>query len=630
MRCWPWAVLIGTIVVGALAREAAMDAMSTLTPGQAAGVSVREPRVRLDDRGLFRADDDRWFVPLGGLHGNVVPLRMLPVSSAQLKTWRAEGKVWTGQGQAVDLTDLGELQLRAWFGQLREAGVNSLRLFPRRRVGNELLDQVGRLNRALAEDFSRVFRIGDEYGLHFQLMLMGEPGRTGYVGRSNIEQHVRPAYEPWQLDALTPAQRRFLLEGGNVHLPAYFSDPDVRTAQHAFIAEAALWLSGHMNVFALELYNEQGWWKVAPYQGGRHKVFVSPREIGLELDWSLDMTRAFKALMPRTPVCLSHPGFGVAGYDPLRWTRQSGVDFYSTHLYAGLGGSYERMDFAAVTGATAAILTAGGPHAYGEWGVLDTRIDERIRRRVHRDAIWLSLLSGAAGFMQWTFDCLDEYRWPSRIVRALPPGFTPQPPSLTVDITAAYAALHEDARYPLFHADGPLWAFPFNQQKQADENLRVIFSAYQRSLDAGLPIRFAIDGLTPVDAARVMSLDAFAAEDLGRIDRPVRVEGGFEFIWRHDPVMGVLIGYLRSRTTRRVNDQHLAAPVAAALTLHLSLPRPSAAQPPWRMTLVNLQTDAVRSQRVEPDAVIEVSPRTSDDFVLILSPAAGVFEMTLD
>ncbi len=588
--------------------------------------------IRLDEHGYFRRGDGRLFVPLGGLHGNVAPLRNLTVSARQRQVWRQNDLIWDAHGhahgQAVDLVDLDDAQLRAWFEKLRDCGINSLRLFPRRQVGTELLDQVGRLNRAFAEDLSRVFRVGAEYGLHFQLMLLGEPWRTGYSNAEALERHALPAYDKTTLDKLTPGQRRFLVERRFARPPQFFTDADVRSCQEAYLREAADWLRGHPNVFAVELYNEQGWWKSGTIDQRRQKVFVSPAEQADEIAWSAAMTRMIRELMPGVPICLSHPGFGVTAYDPRPWVEQADVDFYSTHQYAGLDGTHEQVDFAATTGATAAILSAIGPHAFGEWGWLDPRVDEEVLRRVHRDAIWLSLLAGAAGFMQWPFECLEEYRWPRRVFDALPPGFAPGPAELAVDASAAYAALHDPDRYPLLADGQPVPAFIANRRKQADEHYRAIMRAYLRGLEAGVPVRFVLrDGGEHAGAA-AMSLEAFTAMDLAALPRPLRADGGFQLTWMHDPNARVYIAYLRSRRIEEHHGQWIGMPNPADLTLRFNLPAPAPGQPSWRMTLVNLEKDTVRVEDVQPDAAVVIAERTTDDFILIVAPSQEDYSLS--
>lgn len=618
-------------------REAWMALAVTLGIVQAAsGLNIpaggEAVSMHLDEDGYFRRGDGRLFVPLGGLHGNVAPLRHLTVSARQREVWRRNDLIWEARGhahgQAVDLVDLDETQLRAWFEKLRDCGINSLRLFPRRRVDTELLDQIGRLNRAFTEDLSRVFEIGAEYGLHFQLMLLGEPWRTGYSNAEALERHVLPAYDKATLDKLTPAQRRFLVERRLAQPPRFFSDADVRACQEAFLREAADWLRGHPNVFAVELYNEQGWWKNNTIDGRRQKVFVSPAEEADEITWSAVMTRIIRERMPGMPICLSHPGFGVTAYDPRLWVEQADVDFYSTHQYVGLDGTHEQVDFAATTGATAAILSAISPHAFGEWGWLDPLVDDRVRRRVHRDAIWLSLLAGAAGFMQWPFECLEEYRWVRRIVDALPPDFTPGPAELAVDISAAYAALHDPDRYPMLMDGKPLPAFIANRRKQADEHYRVILQAYHRGLEAGVPVRFTMrDGVEAAGGGAAMSLEAFNATDLAALPRPLRADGGFQLTWMHDSEARVYIAYLRSRRIEEHRGQWIGMPNPADLTLRFNLPASAAGEPSWRMTLVNLETGAVRAEDVHADAAVEAARRTTDDYVLIVSPSDGSFTL---
>lgn len=410
-------------------------------------------------------------------------------------------------------------------------------------------------------------------------------------------------------------------------LADWFRDPDVLTCQKLYLGRVLDWVARQPQIFALEVYNEQGW-SMAPFGDKHLSVFGYPWEDD-EIHWTQEIVRAIKQRLPDMPVTLSHPGFGITGLDPLRWTGQVPVDFYSAHFYAGMCGENAATDFAAATGAGAAIIAAGLPNFPGEWGVLASAAPPDIRRLAHRDALWLTLLAGSPGFMQWTYEFPEEYRWPARIFAALPKSFSPERPALAVDIGEPYRLFQTDSRYPLFTPGKLFPAFPFSRQKQGDENLRSMFAAYRRSLDLGVPIAFCMH-----DAARVgatgrpstgehrlkacatgaMSLDEFAALDASRLPRPIRAVGGYQLACLADAKAKVWLAYLRSRKVQAFGRQYLGVRAESPLRIELNLP-PCC----YHAYLIDLDSNALRSRHVNSPTAIDVDSRATHDYVLLIS-----------
>ncbi len=169
------------------------------------------------------------------------------------------------------------------------------------------------------------------------MQLIPEPWLTGYMSRDALERYALPHYTPEELARATHAQKRFLIDRKLVSRESgdWFTDPDVLACQKQYLEEALAWVAGEPQVFALELYNEQG----------------SGPDEAAELKWTEEIVRFIKQ-QPEMPVTISHPGSGLTAFDPLKWSRLAGVDFYSSHLYAGQCGENAQIDFAAVTGAT--------------------------------------------------------------------------------------------------------------------------------------------------------------------------------------------------------------------------------------------------------------------------------------
>jgi hypothetical protein len=566
-----------------------------------------DDRVILSPDGLFRLTTGERFLPLGGFHGNVLPLSRLHLPPAELKT--IEPHVWSAQttdGQGhIDLWDASDDMMDRWFRSLAADGVTAVRLFARARVGIDVLDLCGKLNPDLSRVFHRAFAAARPYRIRFLLQILPEPVAMCYTHPDSIAKYVLPRYSPDEMSRLTPAQRRFILEGKRVPIREVFTDPDVLACQKLYLEQALDWVAREPQVFALEIYNEQGW-NGAVLDGKWQSVFTFPWEDD-EIRWTRQIVDAVRARLPGMPVTLSHAGFGVTGFDPLKWARPAGIDFYSSHMYAGLTGDYQKADFAAATAATSLIIRAGIPTFGGEWGLFASTVPPPIKRRSHRDAIWLSLLAGLPGFFQWTYEFPEEYRIPAEIFRSLAPDFSPQPP-LKVEIGAAYRAFQDNSRYPLYLAGKLFSPGPFHRQKQQDENLRRIFAAYMHSLDIGAPIAFAID-----DPA-AMPLDRFAALDSANLNLPLDCRGGYQTTWLKDARHPVWIFYFRSRRVEQFGNHFAGVPVPATLDLRFHLPKGR-----HRGRIIDLNTGGEEPIEVNAQAKFTI-PRTSDDYVLLIAP----------
>ncbi len=546
--------------------------------------------VRLGPDGWFRTADGALFVPLGGFHGNELPLSMIGLSDEEER--RVEPYLFSAQKTAgrghVDLWDASDETMRGWFRQLAERGVTAVRLFPRARVGGDTLDLCGKLNPELRHVLSRAFAAARPYGIRFLLQILPEPSISGYWNPSLVKRYALPRYSKAELEQLTPAQRRFLIEGKRVEYTRWFTDPDVLACQKLYLESALAWVAAEPQVFALEVYNEQGWSRPPP---ARAAEFPADWE-GAEIAWTAEIVRFIHQRLPGIPVTISHPGYGLAGYDPVWWSVATGVDFYSTHFYAGMCGENRDADFAAVTAAATAVIRARVPTFPGEWGVLGDEAPEAIRRRAHRDALWLSLLAGAPGFMQWTYEYLEEYRWPARVIGALPHGFSPDPPPVSEDISVPWRAFQEAPaamRPPSYRLNG---------ERAADRNLRRLLRDYRRGLDRGTPLGFTFGGV------------AKTAEG----DVPIRARGGYQVAWMGDRARRVWVAYLRSRKVGAFGTQFLGVPVPRRLDLDFDLPPGE-----YHVALIDLERDRLERYRLGNNAGLNVSSRTDSDYVLIVS-----------
>ena len=549
--------------------------------------------------GLLRFRSGELFFPLGGFHGNVLPISRIHLNAQEME--RVKPYIWSAQTTDglghVDLWDASDEMMERWFKQLAGDGVSALRLFARARVGNDVLDLCGKLNPELKQVFHRAFAVARPYHIRFLLQILPEPGSSCYVSRTSIQKRVLPRCSAQELASLTPAQKRFILEGKRVSIKEFFTDPDVLACQQLYLRQAMDWVASEPQVFAVEIYNEQGW-------NGRQYMY--PLE-DAEIRWSRQIVKTIKQRLPRMPVTLSHPGFGITGYDPLKWSQGAGVDFYSPHAYAGLSGENESIDFAAVTAASGLIMNAGIASFYGEWGMFSSPVPMDLKRYSHRDAIWLCLLGREAGFLQWTNEFPEEYRWPSRVLKALPRNFSPARPKLAVEIGEAYRTFHTNTRYPAFEA-GKFPGFELNRQKQQDPNIQKIFAAYKRSLEIGVPIAFRMR------SGKGLSLEKFAALDPAGLERPIQAIGGYQMTYLKDARNPLWIAYFRKRRVQAFGRHYVGVPDDGPLKIRLELPRGR-----YQAWLINLSADKLESRAVGAKDNIKVSDKTRDDYVLIVA-----------
>jgi len=569
-----------------------LAAVLLVAAGAEAGPNpARQPETALERDGWFHSAAGGLFVPLGGFHGNVLPLAYLKLSPAERR--RLEPLVWDAQKTAgqghVDISDVSDDTLRQWFRFLARNGVTAVRLFPRNHVGGDTLDLCGKLNPELSRAFSRAFAAARPYGIRFLLQILPEPVISGYWNHSLFERYALPRYSRHELEQLVPCQQRFLREGKHMEHADWFTDADVLACQKLYLASALEWVAREPQVFALEVYNEQGHSRPPP---GREREFPADWE-DAEIRWTAGIVRSIHERLPQMPVTISHPGHGISGYDPVRWSARTGVDFYSAHFYAGLCGEYAGADFAAVTAASSAVVAASIVNFPGEWGVLDSPAPEEVRRRAHRDALWLTLLSGAPGFMQWTYEFLDEYRWAARVFRSLPRDFSPARAEWQRDISDEWRAFESvpATKEPPYYMLG--------RPRRSDENLRRIFAEYWEGLEEGRPVAFRM-GPQPAGEPP---------------PPPLQAVGGFQLTYLADPVHRAWIAYLRSREVRAFGPHFFGVPVARPLSLRLDLP-------PGRYVVeaIRLGDGGVRRWKAQARAELRISEQTDADYVVIVSP----------
>jgi len=336
-------------------------------------VLPRGPRgdpVRLGDNGYFTAGAAP-FVPLGGFYAVWIPRPAAPGEE--------EGRVFG------PFTEASEEDVNHWFGFLRSQGVTAMRLMLRTHGpdGTEAMDVGGRVNRRLFAKVLRLLDIGRRYGLRFMLTLHDDYDKPVYCNERHLRNFALPAFEGVDLDTLPPFQRRFLRDQRLLTPPERYTDPDAIACQDQYTREIVGYLRGNPALFAWELENEM---------------------VSCPVEWVNHQVDVIRGVDPVTPICVSHAGGGIATADPLWWTSNSKIDFYTYHLYP-LGTTTPEIDY----GAGVDLITrygrmAGtcflGESVGDEFNEYPTDRDGD-RRYIVRDIIWLSLVNGNPGCFFW-------------------------------------------------------------------------------------------------------------------------------------------------------------------------------------------------------------------------------------
>jgi hypothetical protein len=194
--------------------------------------------------------------------------------------------------------------------------------------------------------------------------------------------------------------------------------------------------------------------------------------------------------------------------------------------------------------------------------------------------------------MQWAYDFRDEFRWASRVFRALPREFSPDPPLAEENIAEWWRAFQQAPA-----AISPP-NFMLNRERRMDRNLQSIVSAYGRALDTGVPLRFTLAGAGQ-PAARAI---------------PIRALGGYQLSYLGDTAHRTWIAYLRSRQVRKFGNTYLGVPVEAPLRLRFDLPDGD-----YNAELIDLSRNRARHLRITANSEITVSPKTQADYVLVVT-----------
>ena len=386
-----------------------------------------------------------------------------------------------------------------------EDGATAIRMFPRGDSGGsawEGLDIGGRVNRPLFEKIRAYMADAKPYGIGLQLCLFTEPECSFYCEPYTRTYWGTRLWTKEEIAAASPAQRRFLEHPDDiVSYDRFFSDPDVRECCHRFLDELLPMLQDIDGLFAVEIFNEAGW--ASPHADPMNTFRWE--DTPDYLDWLRDMTDHIRRVAPDLPVCISNPGVGLLGHDPIHWAREIRPDFYSLHNYPDICGSRPGMDYAAITDMTVQYIAAACPVMMGEWEAIPLRaVDspekETLLTLLSRDMAWMTLLSGAPGCISWCARGWGQYFAVREVFRALEEDpLVPDPP-LSIDISDEQAWLEAlwhggetRCRYPAWRwcpdasATDGLHRFCVKSESEA---YRRLLNAEQWSLECGIPFRF--------------------------------------------------------------------------------------------------------------------------------------------
>lgn len=334
--------------------------------------------------------------------------------------------------------------LEVWehlFEFLRKEGVTAIRLFPRGDSGGsawEGLDIGGRVNLSLLELIFLYAKTARKYGIRTMLGLFTQPECSVYCRKDTRIYWGQRMFRGKMRENATPSQKRFLENADDiVSYAEFFTDPDVRSCCHSFLDEILPLIEDNEDIYCLEIYNEMGW---ASPNADVQNTFRWENTEGY-LDWSRDMTEHVKRMAPKHSVCISNPGVGILGHDPVQWMDAIKPDFFSLHSYPEIIGEPEGVDYASMSDMTLLYTQIIGPAMYGEWqaNFNPSADEERLMVLNARDFAWLTVLSGAPGCISWRARGYGEYRAVTELFDYLGDrDLTRTEPSLSVNVSDAH------------------------------------------------------------------------------------------------------------------------------------------------------------------------------------------------
>ncbi|MBU0608163.1 MAG: hypothetical protein KKI08_09750, partial [Armatimonadetes bacterium] len=296
--------------------------------GESAAICLLPAKPRPDpivigDHGYFlRGKGGKPWLPLGGFYANWVGL---PEGGE-------EGR------KLISFVDATEEELAHWLDFLASQGVTGMRFMLRAHTprGMEPMDIIGRVNMPLFAKVLRYLDLARKHDIRFMLVIHEDYTKPAYYNHKALETFCLPQYASENLDALPPCQRRFIRDRKLLGvIGEKYTDPDVMACQDQYTRQLLGLLRDNPQLFSWEFENEM---------------------VDCPQSWAQHMAGVIRSADPVTPICASHGGGGLHTGDPLWWTKNSGVDFYTYHLYPHRGSTSAEVDY----GAAVDVLTTYG------------------------------------------------------------------------------------------------------------------------------------------------------------------------------------------------------------------------------------------------------------------------------
>ncbi|MGQ9731234.1 MAG: hypothetical protein ACUVX8_08145, partial [Candidatus Zipacnadales bacterium] len=246
------------------------------------------------------------------------------------------------------------------------------------------MDVGGRVNLPLFAKTLRLMDLARAFDMRFLLVIHDDYNKPVYCNEGNLERFALPRFEGEDLDALPPHQRRFIRDRKLLRTAhEKYTDPDAIRCQDDYARQLISYVKDNPQLFAYELENE---------------MVDCPRE------WAEHAIEIIREIDSLTPICVSHGGGGLHTADPLWWTTQVPIDFYTYHLYP-ISSTDATTDYGAAVLRLAKYGQMAGTCFLGESSgdEFSQYPPERDadRRFLMRDIIWMSLIAGNPGCMFW-------------------------------------------------------------------------------------------------------------------------------------------------------------------------------------------------------------------------------------
>ncbi|MBI4978231.1 MAG: cellulase family glycosylhydrolase [Spirochaetes bacterium] len=523
--------------------------------------------------GYFGFADGRVFLPLGGHYANW-PLKP-PDFKGKTDLFPCNPIPFTA---AVPFDSATRENLTAWFSQLSNCGVNTLRLMLRN------MDLIGKVDEVQLAAVKEYMELARGFGIYFIVVVLEDYKKPPYVNRDIIDKIVLPRFPDVSFDNYPAHRKRFFVDKDIVLFR--YVDADARRCKREYLAELIPHLMDIPNILTYELENEM---------------------VGAPASWINEMTALIKAVDPKTPVSASTGGGGLLSGDPYFFTSGTSVDFYTYHQYPTLSEK-PRSDALAAgladddleLGNWINTLTRYGracnkPAILGESGWFDNFFKSgETPQYLLRDIVWLALVNDP-GHCFWLFGGTEAsvYRPVANIMARLDlPTFMRSASDACVDATHSIG--------------GDYYYF---QSNRAD--YYALLAHNRRALDAGAQFDFDLGGKSGCTPLRDKNLPAgkqyaavgkgyqaalLAGNNYERILIYARNYAGTEKLMRNDTTKG--FGIARTR---------------AASELSLSFNLPHASYTRW---VYDLDGD-MREETVAGNTALTL-PASDHDYIIVL------------